>query len=75
MEGTSTTLYFWRGEKREESRNFNVFLCFLGEKYGEKREKKMQRKMPKQLPKCLPFNLNCQEPFIGPGTLFEAWLM
>ena len=45
MEGMNTTLYFL--EKREESISFDVFLCFLGEKYGEKREKKM----PKQLPK------------------------
>ena len=37
-----------------------------------KERKKMPRKMPKQLPKCLPFNLSCQEPFIGPGTLFGA---
>ena len=59
-------------EKREESRNFDVFLCFLGEIYGDKREKKLPRKMPKQLPKCLPFNLSCQEPFIGLGTFFEA---
>ena len=28
-------------EKREESRSFEVFVGFLGEKYGEKREKKM----------------------------------
>ena len=26
-------------EKREESRNFDMFLYFLGEKYGEIREK------------------------------------
>ena len=38
MEGMNTTLYFL--EKREESISFDVFLCFLGEKYGEKREKK-----------------------------------
>ena len=56
-------------QKREESRSFDVFLCFWGEKYGEKRE------MPKQLPKHLSFNLSCQEPFIGPGTLFWAQLM
>ena len=55
-------------EKKEESRSFNVFLYFLGKKYCEKTEKKM----PKQLPKRLPFNLSCQEPFIGPGTLFGA---
>ena len=48
MEGMNTTLYFL--EKREESISFDVFLCFLGEKYGEKREKKCQ-KTPKQLPK------------------------
>ena len=53
-------------EKREESRRFDVFLCFLEEKYGEKKEKKMPRKMPKQLPKCLPLNLSCQEPFYRP---------
>ena len=28
-------------EKIEESRSFEVFVGFLGEKYGEKREKKM----------------------------------
>ena len=48
MEGMNTTLYFL--EKREESISFDVFLCFLGEKYDEKREKKCQ-KTPKQLPK------------------------
>ena len=53
-------------EKREESRRFDVFLCFLGEKYGEKKEKKMPRKMPKQLLKCLPLNLSCQKPFYKP---------
>ena len=31
-------------EKKEESRTFYVFLCFLGEKYGEKREKKNAQK-------------------------------
>ena len=39
-------------EKRAESRNFIVFLCFLGEKYDEKREKKC----PKTLPKTQNFN-------------------
>ena len=33
-------------EKREESRSFDVFLCFLGEKYGEKREEKCPKKGP-----------------------------
>ena len=42
-------------EKREESRNFDVFLCFLGEKYGEKRE----RNCPK-MPKIAPKNPNFQ---------------
>ena len=42
MEGMNTTLYFL--EKREESISFDVFLCFLGEKYGEKREKKNAKK-------------------------------
>ena len=45
MEGMNTTLYFL--EKREESISFDVFLCFLGEKYGEKREKKKAQTAPK----------------------------
>ena len=35
--------YFVFLEKREESKSFDVFLCFWGEKYGEKREKKMSK--------------------------------
>ena len=38
MESMNTAFFFL--EKREESRISNVFLFFLGEKYGEKREKK-----------------------------------
>ena len=60
MEGMNTTLYFL--EKREESISFDVFLCFLGEKYGEKREKKCP-KMPKQLPKTH---------FLGLGPIWGA---
>ena len=55
-------------ERREKSRNVDVFLCFLREKYSVKREKKMPRKMPKQLPKCPPLNLSCHESFIGHGS-------
>ena len=42
-------------EKMEELRNFDVFLCFLGEKYGEKREKKCPK-----TPKIAPKNPNFQ---------------
>ena len=49
-------------EKREESRSFDVFFCFLGEKYGEKSEKQCP-KTPKTAPKNPNFqfwsNLRC----------------
>ena len=62
-------------KKREESRSFDVFVCFLGEKYGEKREKKCP-KTPKTTPKNPIFgswsNLGCQGLFIALGTLSKA---
>ena len=41
MEGMNSTLYVL--EKREESISFDVFLCFLGEKYDEKKREKMPK--------------------------------
>ena len=37
-------------------KDFDVFLCFLGKKYGEKREKKKCPKKPKQFPKAQIFS-------------------
>ena len=46
-------------EKRVESRNFIVFLCFLGEKYDEKREKQMPKNTPKNPNFQFWSNLRC----------------
>ena len=45
------------------SRSFDVFLCFLGEKYGEKREKKNAQTAPKMSP--LQSKL--------PGAFYRPW--
>ena len=66
-------------EKREESRSFEVFVGFLGEKYGEKREKKNAKKRPKYGEKREKngvfqswSNLGCQGLFIALGALSKA---
>ena len=61
-------------EKREESRNFGVFLCFLGEKYGEKRGKRNVYKDPQTAPKTSPLQSELLVAFYRPCMLFEARL-
>ena len=43
-------------EKREESRSFDVFLCFSLERNMVRKERKNTQKRPKQLPKTQIFS-------------------
>ena len=63
-------------EMREESRNFYVLRVFWERNMVRKKRKNAQ-KFAQTAPKMPfpPFNLSCEEPFIGIGTLFRARLM
>ena len=55
-------------ENREESRSFDVFLCFLGEKYGEKRERERKKKSPER---CLNSSQNVSLQSKLPGAFYK----
>ena len=64
--------YLVFSEKIEESRKFDVFLCFLGEKYDEKKKKKNAQKDAQAAPKTSPFQSELPRAFYRPWHAFRG---